>query len=256
MLIDTHTHIYCEEFDEDRAEVIRRAVDAGVGLMLLPAIDEQTTSRQDDLAEAYPELFRQMVGLHPTSVDENYCKQLDLVAQRLFAFTDKYVAVGEIGLDFYWDTTFSSQQRDALCQQMAWAHECGKPVALHVRNAYEELFKCLDAMQYSSFNGVLHCYSGTLEQAQIALDMGFFLGIGGVVTFKKSSLPDIVSCVPLERIVLETDAPYLAPHPFRGRRNEPSYLTNVAAAVAAIRNETVETIANQTTLNARRLFSL
>ena len=261
MLIDTHSHIYAEEFDADRDEVVARAEAAGVGCIVLPAIDSKSHSRQEALAMSRPGLFRQMMGLHPTSVGEDYREELETARALLFGTPCKYVAVGEIGLDFYWDTTYRQQQVEVVEIQLGWAEELGLPVALHLRSgkeqtpetdAYAEMFRILDGRRC---RGIMHCFSGTLDDALRAVEMGFLLGIGGVVTYKKSTLPDIVRAVPLESIVLETDAPYLAPVPWRGRRNETSYLVHVAQKVAEIKGTTVEEVSSVTTENAKKLFS-
>lgn len=265
MLTDTHSHIYAEEFDSDRDEVIARAEKAGVGLILLPAIDRESYDRQEQLAESRPDLFRQMMGLHPTSVGENYTTDLELVRNKLFSNPDKYIGVGEIGLDFYWDTTYRNQQIEVLERQIGWAQELDKPIVLHLRNgkdgnsdndAYDAVFKLLERLSRNKYKGIMHCFSGTMEDAEQAVDMGFCIGIGGTLTYKKSSLPEIVKALPLERIVLETDDPYLAPVPYRGRRNEPSYITFVAEKVAEIKNISSEKVADVTTANAKELFNL
>ena len=298
-MIDTHSHIYSEEFDEDRAEVVARAEAAGVKLILLPAIDSKSHERQEALAASRPDLFRQMMGLHPTSVDENYEAELEIVREKLFGDyvpqkkqkgeklsginasedvtqkarkTQKYVAIGEIGLDFYWDTTFREQQIEVLKRQLRWAEELDLPVVLHLRsgkdvndnnnNAYAVAFDIMQCSQQhssiepkgdrrevstlnsqlSTIRGIMHCFSGSLEDARRAVEMGFLLGIGGVVTYKKSTLPEIVREVGLENIVLETDAPYLAPVPYRGKRNESAYVRFVAEKVAEILGVSVEEV--------------
>lgn len=264
MLIDTHSHLYDEAFDEDRDEALARAEAAGVELILLPAIDTESYERQEALATARPDLFRQMMGLHPTSVNADFEADLAIAKELLFAHPEHYVGVGEIGLDLYWDTTFVEQQLDVLERQIVWAEQLQKPVVLHLRNAkesgdgdaYELLYKLLQHHGSCSYRGILHCYSGTLEQALIGVEMGFLLGIGGTVTYKKSALPDIVAALPLEKLVLETDSPYLAPVPHRGHRNESAYVAHVASKVAEIKGVSVETVAAATTQNARHLFGL
>lgn len=256
MLIDTHSHIYSEEFDNDRGEVIARAEAAGVGLILLPAIDKESYDRQEHLVASRKDLFRQMMGLHPTSVVDDPADDLQLVKERLFSSPDKYIAVGEIGLDLYWDTSRKQQQIEVLEQQICWAEQLDKPVVLHVRNAYDEVFGLLERHGSANYKGIMHCFSGTLDDAWRAVDMGFFLGIGGVVTYKKSALPEIVAAIPLDKIVLETDAPYLAPVPYRGRRNETSYITCVADRIAEIRGCSRETVDTVTTQNAVALFKM
>lgn len=255
-LIDTHTHIYCEEFNSDRAQVIERARQAGIVKMLFPAIDSDTYSRQSELAHAYPNLFSQMMGLHPTSVDSDYLARLELARNLLFSAPDEYVAVGEIGLDFYWDTTFALQQQEVFKEQLRWAQQLNKPVSVHIRDAYDEALQIMLSDEFLGIRGVLHCFSGTLEQAFEAVDKGFYLGIGGVVTFKKSHLPEIIRSIPLSHIVLETDSPYLAPVPHRGTRNESAYIADVAVKIGDILELAPEEVANQTSLNAERLFSL
>ena len=256
MLIDTHSHIYSEEFDNDRDEVIARAEEAGVGLILLPAIDRESYDRQEKLASLRQDLFRQMMGLHPTSVVDDPTDDLHMVEERLFSAPDKYIAVGEIGLDLYWDTSRKQQQMEALEKQVYWAEMLDKPIVLHVRNAYAEVFGLLEKHGSTVYKGIMHCFSGTLDDAWRAIDMGFHLGIGGVVTYKKSSLPDIVAAIPLEKIVLETDAPYLAPVPYRGRRNETAYITCVADRIAEIKGCNRTTVDNVTTQNAMALFNM
>lgn len=264
MLTDTHSHIYAEEFDDDRDNVIARAETAGVGLVLLPAIDANSYERQERLAASRPDLFRQMMGLHPTSVDADYGKALDIAQEKLFANPDKYIGIGEIGLDFYWDTTYHRQQIETLELQTGWAQALDKPIVLHLRNgkdgsadtdAYAEVFQLLDRCNYSG-RGIMHCFSGTLKDAQRAVEMGFLIGIGGTVTYKKSTLPDIVRALPLENIVLETDSPYLAPVPYRGQRNESAYVSIVAQKVAEIKGLSPDEVAEVTTANARRMFRL
>lgn len=253
-MIDTHTHLYDEAFDGDRDAAIQRAVEAGVDLMLLPAIDSQSHERQEQLAAQYPEHFRQMMGLHPTSVDENYEAELEIVHKKLIH--GSYVAIGEVGLDLYWDTTYVEQQREALSRQLLWAEELGLPVCLHVRKAYNELFGLLKRLNRSHYRGVMHCFGGSLQEAYKAIEMGFCLGVGGVASFKNATLGTIAATVPLESIVLETDAPYLAPVPYRGKRNESAYLPYIAAHIAAMRGVGVEEVAEVTTVTAKRLFGL
>ena len=255
-LVDTHSHLYCEEFDSDREEVIERAEKAGISLILLPAIDKATYERQERLEASRPLLFKQMMGVHPTSIGDNPDNDLEEAHSLLFAHPDKYVAVGEIGLDLYWDTSRKEQQIYALGKQIEWAREVNKPVSLHIRNAYQEAFTLLEQKSKGPYRGVMHCFSGTMEDAVHAVEMGFVLGIGGVVTFKNSSLAEIVRSVPLTSIVLETDAPYLAPTPYRGKRNESSYLALVAEKVAQLKEKSLDTVARVTTDTARRIFGI
>lgn len=255
-LIDTHTHLYGEEFDEDRQEAVVRAKEAGVGTLLLPAIDSLSTERQQKMAEEYSDCCFEMAGLHPTSVTEDYGAELQHVRDLLDNRRNHYVAIGEIGLDLYWDRTFEAQQKEVLRTQMEWAQELELPVALHVRKAHNELFGLLREMNRASYSGVMHCFGGSLQEAQKAIEMGFYIGVGGVVTFKNATLATVAASIPLERIVLETDSPYLSPVPHRGQRNESAYVALVAQKIAELRGITVEEVAEVTTANARRLFRL
>lgn len=254
-LIDTHSHLYDEAFDEDIDIVINNALEKGVTKIILPAIDSSTIERQKKLSASYPDIFYQMIGVHPTSIKEDYRKELDVVYNEISTNTDSYLAIGEIGLDYYWDTTFAHEQQTALITQIEWANKYQKPVALHVRNAYTEMFEVLEKHSVDR-RGVLHCFSGTLSDAKRAVDMGYMLGIGGVVTFKKNELAKIVAELPLQNILLETDAPYLAPTPYRGKRNESAYVLNVAQTVAEIKNTSLEQVAETTLQNAVELFGI
>lgn len=254
-LIDTHSHLYDEAFDEDIDIVINNALEKGVTKIILPAIDSSTIERQKKLSASYPDIFYQMIGVHPTSIKEDYRKELDVVYNEISTNADSYLAIGEIGLDYYWDTTFAHEQQAALITQIEWANKYQKPVALHVRNAYTEMFEVLEKHSVDR-RGVLHCFSGTLSDAKRAVDMGYMLGIGGVVTFKKNELAKIVAELPLQNILLETDAPYLAPTPYRGKRNESAYVLNVAQTVAEIKNTSLEQVAETTLQNAVELFGI
>ena len=254
-LIDTHSHLYDEAFDEDIDIVINNALEKGVTKIILPAIDSSTIERQKKLSASYPDIFYQMIGVHPTSIKEDYRKELDVVYNEISTNADSYLAIGEIGLDYYWDTTFAHEQQTALITQIEWANKYQKPVALHVRNAYTEMFEVLEKHSVDR-RGVLHCFSGTLSDAKKAVDMGYMLGIGGVVTFKKNELAKIVAELPLQNILLETDAPYLAPTPYRGKRNESAYVLNVAQTVAEIKNTSLEQVAETTLQNAVELFGI
>lgn len=256
-MIDTHTHLYDEAFDNDRDAAVQRAVEAGVDLMLLPAIDSHSHDRQECLAAQYPDRFRQMMGLHPTSVGDDFEAELEIVHEKLFHEPrTPYVAVGEVGLDLYWDTSRLEQQREVLLRQMQWAEALDLPVCLHVRKAYNELFGLLKRLNRPRHRGVMHCFGGSLQEARKAIEMGFCLGIGGVATFKNATLGAIAAAVPLESLVLETDAPYLAPVPYRGRRNESAYIPLIAAHIAALRGIATEEVAEVTTATARTLFNL
>ncbi len=262
MYVDTHCHLYDEAFDADRGEAVQRAIDAGVITMLLPDIDSTSTPRLDALQQQFPQHFRPMAGLHPTSVKEDYEAELQHVHELLFSTnhltltTNHYIAIGEIGMDLYWDRTFEAQQRDALRTQMLWAEELDLPVCLHIRKAHNEVFGLLRDLNRHTYRGVMHCFGGSVQEAQRAVEMGFHLGIGGVVTFKNATLADVVKAVPLERLLLETDAPYLSPVPHRGQRNESSYIPLIAQRIADLRGITVDEVAEVTTASARSLFRL
>lgn len=257
-MIDTHCHLYDEAFDADRDEAIARAQQAGVGTLVLPAIDSTNLARQERLAEQYPHLCRQMMGLHPTSVGDTMEEELALVEERLFNPPPEtvYVGVGEIGLDLYWDKSHLEQQLEALRRQMEWSRQLGLPVCLHVRKAMNELFGLLRELNWGSYRGVMHCFGGSVQEAHRAVEMGFHIGIGGVVTFKNATLAQVAKAVPLERIVLETDAPYLAPIPHRGHRNESAFLPLVAEKIAELRGISPQEVDETTTASARRLFGL
>lgn len=252
--VDTHCHLYDEAFDDDRTEAVGRAQDAAVSIMLLPDIDSTSTDRLDSLYYSNPTVFRRMAGLHPTSVRDNAEQELEHVQARLAA--GGMVAVGEIGMDLYWDRTFEEQQRFAFKQQMLWAIEKNLPVALHIRKAHNEVFGLLRDIGRGTYQGVMHCFGGSVQEAYRAVEMGFMLGIGGVVTFKNATMAEVVRAIPLDRLLLETDAPYLAPAPFRGKRNESAYIPLIAQKVAEIKEVSLDEVARQTTENASRLFNL
>ena len=260
--IDTHCHLYDEAFDADRNEALQRALDAGVTTLLLPAIDSQSHEQQEQLASQHPQCLRQMMGLHPTSVKEDFEQELQIVHDRLFntshypLSTTHYTAIGEIGLDLYWDTSYIEQQREVLLRQMQWAEDLHLPVCLHVRKAYNELFGLLKRLNRPCYQGVMHCFGGSLQEAYKAIEMGFHIGVGGVATFKNAALGTIAATVPLESLVLETDAPYLSPVPHRGQRNEPSYIPLIAQRIADLRGITLAEVAETTTTNACSLFRL
>ena len=248
-LIDTHTHIYLPEFEDDRAAVIQKAMDAGVEEMYLPAIDSTTHMAMFKVEDEYP-VCRAMIGLHPCSVNQDYNKEINIIEE--YVSKRKFIAIGEIGLDFYWDKTFVKEQYEAFHEQIKIALKKKLPISIHSRNATDE---CIEVVsQYRELRGVFHCFSGNEEQAQKIIDMNFMLGIGGVVTFKNSGLDKVMERTGIDQVILETDAPYLAPVPYRGKRNEPSYTKLVAEKLAVITGKTVEEIGELTTRNARNLF--
>ena len=224
--------------------------------MLLPGIDSQSHASQEALEAEYPEHFRQMMGLHPTSVTADFETELALVEQKLFHPSHPYVGVGEIGLDLYWDKTYLEEQKEVLRRQMRWARQLGLPVCLHVRKAYNELFGLLRDLNFGTYQGVMHCFGGSVQEARKAIEMGFHLGIGGVVTFKNATMADVVAAVPLQSLLLETDAPYLAPVPYRGKRNESAYIPIIADKIAQIKGISIDEVAAVTTASATQLYHL
>jgi TatD DNase family protein len=253
-LIDTHTHLYLEDFNKDIDEVIRRAEAEGVSQFLLPAIDSAVTEDMFVLERRFPGKCLAMAGLHPCSVKENYTDELERVQASLEQ--RKFVAIGETGLDFYWDKTFSREQYESLKMHAEWAIHYDLPLVLHTRNAIQETIEVVKLYKGRGLKGVFHCFSGSVESAKEIIDQNFLLGIGGVVTYKNSGLAEVVQNIPLDNLLLETDAPYLTPVPFRGKRNESSYLTYITKKIAEVKNMEVKEIAAQTTMNAVQLFNL
>ncbi|HMU08914.1 MAG TPA: TatD family hydrolase [Ferruginibacter sp.] len=254
MLIDTHCHLYVNSFKQDITEVMRRANDAGVQKFYLPAIDSSETENMLGLEAAYPGKCFAMMGLHPCSVKENYPDELDLVKGWLSK--RKFAAVGEIGLDFYWDKTFAEQQYTAFRMQIEWGLQYNLPIVIHTRNAMQETIDVVKEYTNKGVRGIFHCFGGSGIYAKQITDMGFYLGIGGVLTYKKSGLAEVLANIDLKHIVLETDAPYLTPVPFRGKRNESSYLKYVVEKLAEIKNIPVEEVAAITGNNAQKIFGL
>lgn len=255
ILTDTHTHLYANKLREDLDEVILRAEANGVDRFFLPNIDSSSIEAMLDLEARDPKRFFPMMGLHPCSVDANYKKELDLAEQWLNQ--RDFIAIGEIGIDLYWDKTYLKEQQEAFCIQVEWAKARNLPIIIHARDSFDEIFKLLDQLNDDRLRGVFHCFTGTLEQAQRVLAYGdFMLGIGGVLTFKKAGLDKVVSELNLSDLVLETDSPYLAPSPYRGKRNESSYLLHIAQKLADIKNIPVEEVAQQTTANSQKLFGI
>lgn len=254
-LIDTHTHLFTPQFDEDRTTIVKEAIDAGVSSMLLPNIDLESIDSMHELEKQFPEHCYAMMGLHPCSVNENWQEQLATIQEHLFS--RPYVAVGEIGIDLYWDKSTVDFQKAAFEQQIQWAKELEIPIVIHVRDAFDEAFEVVDQLNDDQLSGVFHCFTGTIEQANHILNYGGFkLGIGGVLTFKNSGLDKVVEQLNLEDLILETDSPYLAPHPKRGKRNESSFITYVASKLAEVKGVGIEKVAEITSVNARALFKL
>jgi TatD DNase family protein len=253
-LIDTHTHVYDHQFSLDRNEAIQRALDAGVGMMLLPNVDASTIAPMLDLHEQYPDCTRVMMGLQPEEVKEDYKQVLSMMEKELERGI--YSGVGEVGLDFYWDATFEKQQLDAFETQLDWAKQLKLPLSIHCRNGFDKMVKILECKQDGGLRGIMHCFTGTEEEAKVYLELGFHFGLGGVTTYKNCGVKDYLPNLPLERMVLETDAPYLAPVPCRGKRNEPAFLVHTAQKIADIFQISIEELAGVTTANAQALFQL
>ena len=252
-MIDTHSHIYSEEFDADRTEVVRRAKDAGVERIIMPNVDSESLQRMLDTEKQYPNYCYAAIGLHPTSVEEKYRDVLDLVWSELER--RKYIAVGEIGLDFYWDKTFIQEQVIAFQTQVEWALEYNLPIIIHVRNSHKETIEALKPFKRKGLRGVFHCFTGGRKEADEIFALGdFLLGIGGVVTFKNSGLAENLKDIPLQKLLLETDSPYLTPTPYRGKRNESAYMALVCNKLAEVYGIPIEAIDRITTRNADNLF--
>ncbi len=250
-MIDSHAHIYLPEFDSDREQIIQKAVEAGVQKILLPAVDNSTHESMLRAERDYP-ICVSMIGLHPCSVKENYLQELNFIDTYLNE--RKFIAIGEIGLDFYWDKTFILQQYEVFHQQISIALKHDLPIAIHSRNATDECIEVIE--QYPTLKGVFHCFSGSLLQAKKIINRGFFLGIGGVVTFKNSGIDQIIKGVGIENVILETDAPYLAPVPFRGKRNEPANTRLIAEKISLITGINIIEVNEVTTRNTVQLFNL
>jgi TatD DNase family protein len=253
-IIDTHTHLYLKQFNEDVDMVIARSINSGIDKFIFPAIDSSHMKEMHDLQNKYPSNIYLMSGLHPVYVKENYKEELDLVVQSLD--NHNYVAIGEIGIDLYWDKTFLKQQQEAFEFQIRLAISNDLPIVIHCREGFDEIFEILDAEKCTKLHGVFHCFTGTLDQANRAIRLGFKLGIGGVVTFKNGGLDKVINQIDLQHLVLETDAPYLSPVPFRGKRNESSYITYVLSKLSELYEISEIEIAKATTKNAIKIFNL
>ena len=253
MFIDTHTHLYSEEFKTDINKALKKAIDAGVDKFFLPNIDSSSVAGMHALCEKYPAHCFAMMGLHPCAVKENYKEELAIAYNYLQS--KKHVAIGEIGIDLYWDKTFFTQQVEAFETQIKWALEFNLPIVIHCRNSFDEIFEVLTRFEKLP-KGIFHCFSGNTEQAQKIIDAtNFKLGIGGVITFKNSGLDKVVENIDLKNLVLETDSPYLAPVPYRGKRNESAYIPLIAAKIAEIKQCSLIEVAATTTANAKEIFN-
>ncbi|MDX1829551.1 MAG: TatD family hydrolase [Lutibacter sp.] len=254
IITDTHTHLYSEQFDEDRNEMIQRAIKAGVTRFFIPAIDSTYLNAMLNLEKDFPKNTFLMMGLHPTHVKENVEEELSFVKKWLHK--RNFYAVGEIGIDLYWDKTFVKQQRYAFKTQIQWAKEKNLPIVIHCRDAFDEVFEVLEEEKDDKLFGIFHCFTGNLDQAKKAISYNMKLGIGGVVTFKNGKIDQFLNEIPIKNIVLETDAPYLAPTPFRGKRNESSYITKVLDKLVDIYDLSPQEITEITTQNSKDIFGI
>ncbi len=251
-LIDTHCHLYLPEFAEDIAAYVHRAAEKGVEKFYLPAIDSHSLEAMLSLEKRYPGKCIAMAGLHPCSVKADYAGELKIVEELLGR--RKFVAVGEIGLDFYWDRSFEQQQYEAFHRQIEWALQYDIPIVIHCRESMEQTIEVVKEHQHGKLKGIFHCFSGTHESASQIIDLGFYLGIGGVITYKKAGLPEVLKDIDLAHMVLETDAPYLTPVPFRGKMNESSYIVYTAQKLAEVKGVDIKEVADITTSNAQKIF--
>ncbi|MGB1207125.1 MAG: TatD family hydrolase [Chitinophagales bacterium] len=264
MFIDTHAHLYLKNFEADRQEMIARALENQVNLMFLPNIDSSSIADMYNLVAAFPNNCFAMMGIHPCSIKENYEEELAIAKTELEQQKQLFYAIGEIGLDYYWDTSFKKEQQDALRRQIEWAKELRLPIVLHCRDSFDDTFEIVKEMKDENLSGVFHCFGGTIAEAEKIIALGdFYMGLGGTTTYKKSGdLRTTIDAIDLKHFVLETDAPYLAPEPYRSaknrkkRRNESAYVVATAQKIADIKNITLETVANVTTQNAETLFKL
>jgi TatD DNase family protein len=253
ILTDTHTHLYEESLLTDFDAMYKRALHNRVKRFFIPNVDSSTTEKLIEICQNYEGVFG-MMGLHPCSVNENYEEELRLLHQKFNDF--KFVAVGEIGIDLYWDKSFYTQQVSAFKTQLQWSLEMNLPVAIHCREAFDEIYQIIALPEYKNVRGIFHCFTGTEEQANKVIDLGFYLGIGGVITFKNSGLAENLKNVSLEHIVLETDSPYLAPVPYRGKRNESCYLLQIAEKLAEVKEVSLAEVASITTQNSIKIFGI
>ncbi len=252
MWVDTHTHLYLNEFDKDRETIIRESIEIGVTKMFFPNIDRHSIFRLLDITTHFPENCFPMVGLHPSSIDK--CYETNLIEIEKWIQKEKFYGIGEIGIDLYWDKTHKSEQMTAFEFQLNLAKKNHLPAIIHIRDAFNEVFSIIEKVNSPGLFGIFHCFTGTYEQALRAIEMGFLLGIGGIVTFKKSPLPEVIKRIDLRYIVLETDSPYLAPAPYRGKRNKSAYIPLIGRKIAEIKGLPIQTVAEITTANALNIF--
>lgn len=254
-MIDTHAHIYLEEFKDQWEELFAECADKGLKSIYLPNIDKSTIPNLKELSKLSPDVCFPMMGLHPGSVKEDYLEELEAVRVELFDQTSNYVAVGEIGLDLYWDKSFFEAQKHAFREQITWAKELQLPIVIHVRDTFEETFEIIDELNDDKLKGIFHCFTGNIEQANHIISYGdFMLGVGGILTFKNAGLDKVIEKISLDHLVLETDSPYLTPHPHRGKQNKPSYLPIIAEKLAEVKNVSKEFVIDSTSENAFTIF--
>ena len=254
MLIDTHSHIYSEDFSSDIDEIIQSAYNNGVKKIVLPNIDAGSIKRLIDLSNSYPHICYPLMGLHPTSVASDYKEELSAIEYWLGK--NKFYGIGETGIDLYWDKSYLEEQREVFRYQIKLAKSGKLPIVIHVRDSFDEVYNIVREEQDGNLKGIFHCFSGNKSEAQKIIDIGFHIGVGGVLTFKNSSLSEVIKEIEMKHLVLETDAPYLSPEPKRGRRNESSYLIHIAKKLAEIQNVSLEKVAEITTTNAKELFGI
>lgn len=254
ILVDTHSHIYLSQFDKDRNEAVSRSVELGVKKILLPDIDSFTRHKMLKVSEQFSTTCLTMLGIHPTSVKSNYLEELNYLKEALKQHSS--IAIGECGLDYYWDKTYTTEQKYVLCEQFHLAHNMQLPLVIHSRKSLNDIILLLKEFRQYNLTGVFHCFPGGINEAKYLIDKGFYIGIGGVVTYKNATMAEVVKAIPLESILLESDAPYLPPIPHRGKRNESSYLVYTAQKVAEIKQVSIDVVAEITTKNAEKLFKI
>ena len=251
-IIDSHIHLYLDEFSDDREKLIKNAENENIKKFLLPNINLDSVEKMILLCEKYPKKCYPMIGLHPCYVDKNYVKNLNILEN--YFNTTKFIAVGEIGIDLHWDKTYINEQKKAFKTQISWAKKHHLPIVIHCRNSFEEIYKILKEESDENLFGVLHCFGGSIDQAKKLIDLNFFLGIGGVLTYKNSNLKSVLQQIPIDKILIETDAPYLSPSPYRGKRNEPGFIKYTAQKICEIKNISMQDLTNQLYKNTKSLF--
>jgi TatD DNase family protein len=251
-LIDSHTHLYLNDFKDDIDFLIKSAINNNIKKFLLPNIDTQTLKPLLELTHLYPENCFPMIGLHPCSIDHDFEKNLQELESKICE--NRFIAIGEIGIDLYWDQTFLKEQKIAFEKQLNWAKKYNLPIAIHSRNSFDEIYSILKKQKYNDLKGVFHCFTGDLKQAKKIIDLGLFLGIGGVLTFKNSKLDEVIKKISIKHLLIETDAPYLSPSPHRGKRNKPEFLSIIANKICELKNISLSELTNNLYLNTNSLF--